>query len=496
MAAGDALVFLPNELAHRGTSPIENTCRYMLLLTLIPSPYCWRKAMDNILSPGYELNTWINVMEIIERYESKQGISSKMLAEDLILFPEFPLINSWNQIKIILDTIFNDQNYSSWIFQQLKQANNNNLSGFQELKSLYEILLKSFSSSLNWNALNSDDIKHLQALVDYNVNFDLEVKRYSDTNKPNPNAIFWPNPSHPEKPLSQYEILPYVSKTPIMNSRTLIGSAGSCFAVEIAKILQCEEYNYYVAERNDDPNSGISVDGYNCGDQFARFPANYGIIFNTPCFRQLAEKAFGLREFKKLLFWDKKWDKYVDPYREGILFDSPASYLIDYDKHVRAIRESFINCEVFIITLGLNECWEFINDGSVLSRNPSKNGFPLVKHRTLTIEENVANIKTMFNIIKQHNPQFKLIVTLSPVPFLATGLASHTHVITANCHSKAILRIAADEIVNSHKDIYYLPSYEYITYCAKDPWELDQRHVKPEAVKNVVAMFKEIFVAD
>lgn len=137
-----------------------------------------------------------------------------------------------------------------------------------------------------------------------------------------------------------------------------------------------------------------------------------------------------------------------------------------------------------------------MHDGTVMSRNPRKNMYQLVKHKTLTVSENVNNIQRFFDIIKSHNADFKLIISVSPIPFLATGRANEQHIITANCHSKSVLRVAVDELVSKNADMYYLPSYELVTECTENPWEADCRHVTENTVKRVVSMFKEIFVRD
>ena len=161
------------------------------------------------------------------------------------------------------------------------------------------------------------------------------------------------------------------------------------------------------------------------------------------------------------------------------------------------MREGFLKSEVFIITLGLNECWEYMPDGSVISRNPSSSKAlnALLRHKVLTVEENVANVQRFIDVIRAHNPNFKLIVSVSPIPFLATGLARTTHVVTANGHSKAVLRVAAEELVKRNKDVHYLPSFELVTSCIKDAWEDDQRHVKRSSVDRVMTLFDAMFVA-
>jgi hypothetical protein len=83
---------------------------------------------------------------------------------------------------------------------------------------------------------------------------------------------------------------------------------------------------------------------------------------------------------------------------------------------------------------------------------------------------------------------------VSPIPVLATGRADEHHIISANCHSKAVLLVAAQQLVENNSDMYYLPSYELVTECVENAWTEDARHVKGEVVAKVVNMFEQIFV--
>jgi hypothetical protein len=53
--------------------------------------------------------------------------------------------------------------------------------------------------------------------------------------------------------------------------------------------------------------------------------------------------------------------------------------------------------------------------------------------------------------------------------------------------------VAAHELVENNEDMYYLPSYEMVTQCIKEPWAGDDRHVTRETVEQVVNLFKTIF---
>jgi GSCFA family len=413
-----------------------------------------------------------------------------------ILLTDNLQIKNVEQLNYLLSVIFHDDpDYVTKIQNTIHEADPQ----FRQINSVIEVvrvLKQSFKDSLNWDGFIPPlDAKHLLQLTSFEETAVISQQRYSNQSKPRQNSVFWPNPAHSKHPSSRFNVLPYVQKHPLIDKNTPIGSAGSCFAIEIARALQEQEFNYVITERADDTSTGVFVDNYTAGDQYAHGSFNSGIQFNTMNFRHLAEKAFGSRDFKRLVVEQKSTSGhtyYMDPYREDIFFTSEQAYADDYHKHRNAIREALSQCEVFILTPGLNECWE-LKDGTVMARNPRLATYPYAKHKTLTVAENVENLEFFFNTVKQHNPNFKLILSLSPVPFLATGRAETHHVIEANCHSKATLRVAIDEVVQNNADIYYLPSYEYVSYCSQKPWMEDDRHVQRDTVRQIIQMFSEIF---
>jgi GSCFA family len=184
----------------------------------------------------------------------------------------------------------------------------------------------------------------------------------------------------------------------------------------------------------------------------------------------------------------------MDPFREEMRFASVDEYLNNYDAHTRAARTAFLEAEVLIITLGLNEIWSFKMDESVFARSPWRIAPSFVEHRTLTVEENVRDLERMLQILREHNPKLQLIVSLSPVPLHATFLHDQYHVVEANTHSKAVLRVAAQEFVERHEGVFYFPSFELTTYGFENPWAADHRHVNRAVVSRVMEMFREMFV--
>jgi hypothetical protein len=400
-------------------------------------------------------------------------------------------------VDFFLRSIFKDESFLETIrnkFATQKIV----VKSFNELMTVLRTL---FQQSISWMQLdpNHQLIAALSDLSKFEQNMHRSLSAYDMRTKSNPYAVYWPNPERAPD-TSLFTTLPMAKRYPIVSKDTPIGSAGSCFAFEIAYYLQEKGFNYVVTEKGHRVNDGVVLEGFDPANPYEKFSANYGILFNTPSFRQLAEKAFNKKKLPKICIKKTRPGResdviYTDPFRENVFFLTPESFEADYDLHIEATRNALLKSKVFILTLGLNECWEFLADGSVVSRNPHSDMFyRLLRHRTLTVEENVSNVQAFLDIVREHNPDFQLIISVSPIPFLATGRADEHHVVTANAHSKAVLRVAAEEIVRRNKGVYYLPSFEMVTSCIPNPWEIDQRHVTRAAVHRVMELFNAMFV--
>jgi hypothetical protein len=494
LKAGETVVFAASQIAHRAEIPIPGSERITFDLCVIPSPVPWKEAIKSGYVPNsgcIHFSTEAN--RLLSALSDTKDIFNTEQNSEVLCLDQNGRIDSTPSLLKHLEIIFTDKQYASSISERLSTTNIN----FSTLtiNSLLLFLKKSFKDDLDWeHGFTKANLSNVSDLLSFESKYSDSMTRFMLEGKPDPDAIMWPMPNHAKHPRSKFDMLPYVKQYKIMNKNTAIGSAGSCFAVEIAKVLQQEDFNYVISELGDNPAEEAIIDGYAVGSGKAMYSANFGILFNTPSLRQLAEKAFSEKKFNKYLVKDDN-GYFMDPYRENVFFHNKENYLTDYPKHVAAIKDTLMSSEVFIFTAGLNECWELF-DGTVISRNPRRGFHHMIQHKILTVQENIDNILTFFNIVKRHNPNFKLVLTLSPVPLLATGRGDTHHILEANTHSKAVLRVALEEVVSSHPDIYYLPSYELVTECQELAWEGDHRHVTPETVDRVITMFKKIFVED
>ena len=307
----------------------------------------------------------------------------------------------------------------------------------------------------------------------------------------------WPNNprtkiADPDFYFDIYEDLPYRKTHRFIEKSTPIGSAGSCFALRIAHQLQTWDYNYVIEE--DDYPSNLPLDQLS-KTNFRMAPARCGTLFNTPSMRQMVERAFGLWEPDKILV--KDGDRLIDPFRSiRPNYADESGYLSDFDRHTEAIRRALMKCDVFILTLGLTEAWKFAHSGDYTSVAPYRIDPTLIRPHELTVAENLEELERLFSVYRKHNPKIKLIISVSPVP-LAKTFSTRNHVVAANSLSKATLRVAAEEFCRNHPGaVFYLPSYEVVTYGTREPWEKDMRHVSAAAVARVMNLFRTMFLTD
>jgi len=397
-------------------------------------------------------------------------------------------------LLFLLKSVFSDDAFSTYLAQQLAAAQNRVRTHEEFIAVLGNFFDQTIASSSGEQREKLE--KHAGELKRHLTETQSSTDAYGGIRRAGSAGIFWPNPTR-EDGVSLHDITPVGERYPLVGKETPIGSAGSCFAYEIARNLQRRGFNYVVTEREHDGSNGVLVDAYDPGNPYVRFSATWGLIFNTPSLRQMVERAFGEVASEPVLLEETFPNGnviFTDPYREGVAFRDPEAFQADYQAHMAAVRDAFTQTEIFIVTLGLNECWELKHDGTVLSNNPRRGWmYALTRPKILTVMDNVREVERFLAVVRRHNPNFKLILSLSPIALRATH-RDDQHVVTANAHSKAVLRVAAEEIVRRNKDVYYFPSYEYVMHCAENAWEEDERHVTEATVTRIMTMFDEVFL--
>ena len=247
-----------------------------------------------------------------------------------------------------------------------------------------------------------------------------------------------------------------------IRKETPITAFGSCFAENISNYLHAKEYNIL----------GKNLD---LGAHIIRF--GEGIVNSFAILQQL-EWALADKAMPEDLWFSK--DKEV----------ATASNEIK-----ELTKEILLKTEVFIFTLGLSEVWFDNNSGEALWRAVPLHLFDPKRHvfRQTTVSENASNIKRIIELIQEKRPEAKIIFTLSPIPLMATFRPIPC--LIANSVSKGTLRCALDEVLRNanYPNVFYFPSYELVLSNGSNPYQDDNRHVKPGIIQGVMRIFERYF---
>lgn len=276
-----------------------------------------------------------------------------------------------------------------------------------------------------------------------------------------------------------------------------IATAGSCFAQNIRRELLARDLNYYDVEPAPEQLSGERRKDFG----FDLFSARFGNIYTVAQLEQLLLRAYG-----RFAPEDDAWEKdgrWFDPFRPTIEpggFASKAELEASRDSHFRAVRQLFEKADVFIFTLGLTEAWRARTDGAVYPMCPgtAAGSFDADAHEfhNYSVGEVVAAFERVMALVAAKNPGIRFILTVSPVPLVAT--ATPDHVVSATSYSKAVLRAAAGELTGRHDTVDYFPSFEIFTspLTGGTFFADNRRDPAPEGVAAAMRMFFEAHSVD
>ncbi len=267
--------------------------------------------------------------------------------------------------------------------------------------------------------------------------------------------------------IEKYVLKGWAPKEPVIDVNTQVTAFGSCFAANISNWLSRRNYN--VLNKSDDAGRAYVVA---CGE---------GMV-NSFVILQQFEWAWEGKTFDQEL-----WHGY-----------DTESY--GYDPEVQAqTKKMFDETDVFILTFGLSEIWYDEPTGNVFWRTIPKDAYDPERHkfRVSSVEENKDNMRKIYDLIRKHRPDAKIIFTLSPIPLQATFRDNSC--ITSNAVSKGVLRVAIDEIYREKRDegvLHYWPSYEMITDAFGQPYKHDRRHPKDEVLDFIMMLFERTWCVD
>ena len=229
-------------------------------------------------------------------------------------------------------------------------------------------------------------------------------------------------------------------------------------------------------------------------ESYTQFSARYGNIYTIRQFLELFKQAFGLMPVvEDFIEEQNKWYDLLRPNVHKHGFDSLEEAIADRKYHLFKVKELFLNSNIFIFTAGLTECWINEAHGHAYPVCPGTvRGIydPRIhKFKNFNYQEILSDFNELITHLRSVNTKLKLILTVSPVPLVATY--TNKNVLVASTYSKSVLRAAVGVVDSLYDNIDYFPSYEIINHPASFGQYLasDLREVTERGVSHVMGCF-------
>lgn len=302
-----------------------------------------------------------------------------------------------------------------------------------------------------------------------------------------PDSAFWKRAVAAQ----HYEDMTDLWEPPTMTGTEKFATAGSCFAQHIGRHVSTRGRDSYL---DLEPAPLALPESEHGRFGYGTYTCRYGNIYTTRQLLQVTQEALGIRPQSRHV-WEGGGRFYdaVRPSVDPVGLESAELVRELRARHLSKVRQMLEQLDVMIFTLGLTEAWVSTDDGTVFPNAPgvvagNMTDNPAAFHN-LSAAESTAEMELFWQLLKEVNPTARMILTVSPVPLIAT--ASGKHVLAATMYSKSVLRVVAQEMAEQHDDVFYFPSYEIINSPQGRGYYFDPdlRSVNDRGVQYVMSHF-------
>ena len=290
-----------------------------------------------------------------------------------------------------------------------------------------------------------------------------------------------------------------VTRQADISTSTPVFAMGSCFAREIRIAMRGRGMDVYPKY--------FDVDFDPDRQRLSKLPEFDDVNhYDTYTIRQEFEQAFARTHYSEDDFFRhshrlkndfKAGGKFTwqDPYRKHVYAADLESILDLSGAMDRTIAEGIHTAELYIITLGLIETWRNKKNQLHICNRPNTRNQDVLDNAEFHLTgfaDNYENMRRVCELIREHYPQRKIVLTVSPVGLKRTF--RDIDVVVANAESKSVLRAVAGQIEREFDNVTYWPSYELS--LRHDIYKEDGRHVRSEVVDHIIGTFAEARIAD
>lgn len=174
-------------------------------------------------------------------------------------------------------------------------------------------------------------------------------------------------------------------------------------------------------------------------------------------------------------FAEEKFRATVNPF--GVMYN-PASILHTIER----LDEAF---DTAVLTLGTNHVYILKETGEIVD-NCEKRPQQLFEERELSIDECADYLQKAIYVLRRHNPQVNIVLTVSPIRYRKYGYHGSQL-------SKATLLLAVEKVAEN-----YFPAYEILNDELRDYrfYKPDMLHPSDQAVEYIYERFAGAYFSD
>jgi GSCFA family len=213
----------------------------------------------------------------------------------------------------------------------------------------------------------------------------------------------------------------------------------------------------------------------------------FGVLFNPISIKQTLENLIDQKIFTQndLIKTGSLWGSLS---HSTLYSDTePKVCLQKINKSAQNAASKLLHAQTLLITLGTAWVYTTLDSNRVVAnchKIPAKH----FSRRRLTVNEIVDQYTDLIQKLKILNPHLHLIFTVSPVRHIKDGA-------TENNISKGILLQATQELVQTHTNLHYFPSYEIMLDELRDYrfYAADMLHPSDTAINYIFDRFSDTF---
>lgn len=158
---------------------------------------------------------------------------------------------------------------------------------------------------------------------------------------------------------------------------------------------------------------------------------------------------------------------------------------------IEEAHEALKHCKMLVVTLGTAVVYRLLATGEVVS-NCHKVPQHEFSREMASVTQMTTAMNEMVEALHDYNPELHIVFTISPIRHIADGLET-------NSLSKAMLRVAANNVIKGHKEYTeYFPSYEIVMDDLRDYrfYATDMVHPNEVAVEYIWQTFQATYLDD